>query len=288
MSRSSRPRAGLGALASLVAALAITPGSAHAQGSGAADAATPAPAPGWVTDALRVAQDFVAANDLSLKGDTKAALALYEALLAQGVRSEDLYFNLGNTYAQAGRLVDAAIAFERALRLAPGDADVRANLVLVRERLAARSGEKLALGEGSGQVVLADVLEPLVASLPLAVFGWMTGVANVALFALALLRRRATTDASRRRLTLAATLAGAVVATGLAVVGAHLVVARDPRAVVVETTDLKEGPRSTYKSSGRAGAGERVRVAEEDAGFAKVLRQDGTSGWVPVKALERL
>lgn len=226
-------------------------------------------------DGTRAAKDFTEANELALKGETKSAIALYEGLLSQGVAHEDLYLNLGNAYAESGRQIDAIIAYERGLRLAPGDDDLKANLAFLRARLDKKTEPTAA--QGGGAVVLADAIEPVVSRTPLEVFAWIAIAANALLFAALIFRKR-----------WPAIGAGAVLALSLAVVGGHFVLARDPRAVVIEATDVKEGPHEKFKASARVPPGVRVRVLDEDAGFAKILRPDGTSGWVSLKSIVRV
>ena len=57
----------------------------------------------------------------------------YEALLKQG-ESADLYYNLGNAYYRMDDITHAVLAYERALLLSPGDADVRFNLQMARSK----------------------------------------------------------------------------------------------------------------------------------------------------------
>lgn len=236
----------------------------------------------------RPEQDFVAANELALQGDLKAAIGLYESLLARGVAHEDLYFNLGNAYASTGRAVDAIVAYERALRLAPGDGDVRFNLGVVRSKLLGGAGLAPPPEDGAGEVTLAEVVEPLVA--PLSPSGF-AGIAIAGCFLLfgALAAKRRLTEGRGATLARAGVIVGAVsLGLGLAVNAGHVVVARDPRAVVRETGDLKDGPHARFKVKGKIAGGERVRVLEEDGAFARVLRRDGTSGWITLGALIRL
>jgi tetratricopeptide (TPR) repeat protein len=57
----------------------------------------------------------------------------YEALLKRG-ESADLYYNLGNAYYRMDDITHAVLAYERALLLSPGDADVRFNLQMARSK----------------------------------------------------------------------------------------------------------------------------------------------------------
>lgn len=65
-------------------------------------------------------------------GDYTTAIELFEAMTRDG-GSVALFYNLGNSYAQVNKSGRAILNYERALRLAPGDPDVRGNLELVRK-----------------------------------------------------------------------------------------------------------------------------------------------------------
>jgi len=73
------------------------------------------------------------ADSAYVGGDYQKAAALYDSLLAQGV-SYELYYNLGNAYYRMDDITHAILSYERALRLAPGDADVRFNLQMARSK----------------------------------------------------------------------------------------------------------------------------------------------------------
>ena len=61
------------------------------------------------------------------------AAQMYEQLLKRG-ESADLYYNLGNAYYRMDDITHAVLAYERALLLSPGDADVRFNLQMARSK----------------------------------------------------------------------------------------------------------------------------------------------------------
>lgn len=74
---------------------------------------------------------FQAGNAAYQAGDFAGAREHYDAALAQ-TQSAPLYFNLGNTAQRLGDYGLAIYAYEKALRLAPGNPDVKANLALAR------------------------------------------------------------------------------------------------------------------------------------------------------------
>ena len=78
------------------------------------------------------------ANAAYQGGDYEQAVETYESLLAEGLESEALYYNLGNAYFRQGRLGRAVLNYERARLLDPADADIRHNLAIARGQLPER------------------------------------------------------------------------------------------------------------------------------------------------------
>lgn len=73
--------------------------------------------------------------------DYEAAVALYSrAIDSEGI-SSNLYYNLGNAQYRLGNTAQAILAYERALRLDPGNAEARANLEFVNQRITDKKGE---------------------------------------------------------------------------------------------------------------------------------------------------
>ena len=75
-------------------------------------------------------------------GDYATAIDVYERLLADG-ESAVLYYNLGNAYYKEDEMAHAILNYERALRLAPSDKDIRFNLELARSKTIDRTSERI-------------------------------------------------------------------------------------------------------------------------------------------------
>ena len=73
------------------------------------------------------------ADSAYVRQQYQQAIADYEAILKQGV-SADIYYNLGNAYYRTDNITRAALNYERALLLSPGDRDIRFNLQLARSK----------------------------------------------------------------------------------------------------------------------------------------------------------
>jgi len=77
---------------------------------------------------------FQQANVAYEKGDYEGAAGGYRRVIQYGIVDPRVEYNLGNASFRLGRLGEAVLHYERALRLAPGDPDVVGNLELARSR----------------------------------------------------------------------------------------------------------------------------------------------------------
>jgi tetratricopeptide (TPR) repeat protein len=84
---------------------------------------------------------FDSANTLYTENNFEAAINIYEEIIAAGIESPELYFNLGNAYYRLNRLSGAILNYERALKLSPRDEDIRFNLDIARSHLRDRIEE---------------------------------------------------------------------------------------------------------------------------------------------------
>lgn len=74
------------------------------------------------------------ANTAYINNDYHQAEELYLTILQRGERSAKLYFNLANAYFKREELGQAILYYHRALRLQPGDEDIRYNLSVAEAR----------------------------------------------------------------------------------------------------------------------------------------------------------
>ena len=83
---------------------------------------------------ILVAQDAALrmkeANAFFQKKKYEQAIQQYSKLLDEGYQSEALYFNLGNAFFRSNQIGKAILNYERALLVAPNDAEIKHNLSL--------------------------------------------------------------------------------------------------------------------------------------------------------------
>ena len=80
-------------------------------------------------------QVFKEANAAYAAANYSLAVEKYEAILNEKVFSKELYYNLANSYYRLNKTGKAVLNYERALRLAPADGDIKNNLSIAKSRI---------------------------------------------------------------------------------------------------------------------------------------------------------
>jgi tetratricopeptide (TPR) repeat protein len=235
--------------------------------------------------ALLVAADapgvqlFADANAAYLSGDLARATASYEALVAEGVTSAELETNLGAAYLRQGKRGLAALHFERALFLDPGDDDARADLVEVRRgNVDKLEGES----EEGGTETLARVLAPLPGGTAAALLlgfwfaGWI-------LLALRIFRPELPWAALAAGIAFALAVGSAGITWGAAT-GRRMALQR--AVVVAQSVPAREGPAEKSISHFEVHEGTTVRIEDQEGEYRRVKLANGLTGWIPQSAVE--
>lgn len=78
--------------------------------------------------------NWTKANEAYKNKQYAEALKLYEGFIEEGLASAALFYNMGNVYYRQDKIGLAILYYEKALKLSPRDAAVRANLTLAQSR----------------------------------------------------------------------------------------------------------------------------------------------------------
>jgi len=86
---------------------------------------------------------FFRANNSYREKKYDDAIQDYEKLISAGLRSANIFYNLGNAYLRTGTRGKAILYYERALRICPRDADIRSNLDFARNLVEGDAGQNI-------------------------------------------------------------------------------------------------------------------------------------------------
>jgi tetratricopeptide (TPR) repeat protein len=217
---------------------------------------------------------FSQANSEYRKGNYGPAEQIYSRILASGVESGPLYFNLGNAYYKQKQLGDAIYYWEKALQKSPGDHNARENLELANLMIVDRvesPADPFPLRALNGALVLLTVTQD----------GWLTIVlffiAN-GLFASYLLMNT--------RFAFRALIGSLVTAFLFAVFACSFLwktYDRDFRkkAIVIEQkADVRSGPGFENITVFTIHEGLKIRVHDSNNGWRQISLPNGWTGWL--------
>jgi tetratricopeptide (TPR) repeat protein len=236
------------------------------------------PPPAIAIDPLAL---LVQGNIAYQQGTFEDAARAYQTALAYGVENEVLHYNLGNALYRLGHLGPAILEYERALLLAPGDPDIRANLDFAR----AHAVDVLPREEEGPLALAASWLRRpgINGSAMVALIAYLVFAVLLAISFLGKLPRPGMLRAL------------AVVALLLAIPPALVVATQgvprelDQRAVVLsERVECRSGPGETNPVLFAVHEGSTVEIVDEREGWARVTLPDGLIGWLPRDSVESI
>lgn len=222
-------------------------------------------------------------NEAYSAGNFDEATEAYENILTLGYSSAELYYNLGNSYYRQEELGLAILNYERALRLKPGDSDIRENLNLANSKT---------------QDQIASLPQFIVTRWYQNMVQWFSphGWRNIVLILLAMLGGSVATFflSHQYRLRKVTVVTSIIVALLLSLtIGCSCSSAKDFRehqsAIVIKPLIIvKAAPEAKSVDKLVLHEGTKVETSEEMNGWIRIHLSDGNNGWVEQSDIERI
>lgn len=215
---------------------------------------------------------FDIANEEYKAGNFEDAAKLYEGLVSgPGLKTADIYYNLGNACFKLHKYGKAIASYQRALRLAPREQDVLANLRYVRSLTKDKIDRPRSTEMLQGLLFFHYALNR-----PESEAAFLAAYFATALFAIACLFRKAKT---LKWLTIASLVLALTFGASTAM---HAYRAAHPvdAVVSVEETGVHTGPGDTYILAFNLHDGAEFEVRSRVEGWLQVELPDGRRGWV--------
>ena len=223
------------------------------------------------------------ANTAYVNGDYHAAAEIYEGILAQGLSSVKLYYNLANAYFKEGQLGKSILFYRRALRLAPGSDDIRYNLSVAE----ARTKDNI---EQIPEFFLTEWMRGVRHTMSCTAWSILSLAALVcalALFLTYLLAQRLPLRKTGFYGTLVA--AAAFMLTSWFAVGERREMLDDTQAVVMSlSTAVKSSPDKSATDLFVLHEGTLVEITDRLDNWCEITIADGKKGWLECKTIETI
>lgn len=214
---------------------------------------------------------FEQANIAHMREEYQQAAEMYQAIVRSSSISAPLLYNLANSYAAQGKIGPAVLNYERALRLAPGDADTQANLEQVRKDAGLYRDDR-PLYRRAAELLGADQ--------------WLL-LAGFSLFLLAI-SALAANLVQGRHIVFRLLITGASITLILSLPPALFRYQDWNIGVVQKDTRLLISPFADAASSGSIKAGRLLRPGRTHGDYVLVEDETGKSGWLAQDSFEQI
>lgn len=228
-------------------------------------------------------QLFRQGNSYYQQGNVPSAIECYESILKTGVTSGELCFNLGNAYYKQGAMGRAILYYERAVRLTPGDDDLRHNLQLANLLIVDRI-------DVTPRLFVWDMWDAVKAWFTVSGISWTAYGFLVLMSGAIVMIILARSYAVRKVGLILSLLFGALMALSVVILADKATDAsRNDEAIVLATiTTIKNSPDARSSDAFVLHAGVKVRITDSVNEWVKIRLADGKVGWMERSAAETI
>ena len=217
-------------------------------------------------------------------GDFEAAVEALTKAVVYDVKNQDAYYNLGNAYYKAGEIAKSILAYERALLLNPGDADIAFNLELARSKTV----DKVA---PTYKFFLIEWIESIVNIASMQTWCVIGVIFFILLLALALAFLFGKSVVARKVAFFSALfcLFVTLFANFAALHLYHYLTERTGAIVMQPSVTAKSTPSASGTDLCVIHEGRKVTISDDSMqGWKEIELEDGNIGWVPAESIERI
>ena len=223
------------------------------------------------------------ANTAYVNANYPRAIELYHSIEDQGLASAKLYYNMGNAYFKTDDMGHAILYYNKALRLSPGDQDIRYNLDVANSYTKDRI-----------QVVPELFLTRWIRSVRQTISGNAWAVLSLVFFAVMLVAVMAymlVHSLLFRKIGFFATIVSLllfVITTSFAVTERRHATSPTEAIVMRASVSVKAAPEKNSTDMFVLHEGTKVRVGNSVEGWIEVTIADGNKGWLEERTIEMI
>ena len=234
--------------------------------------------------AVSAQTDKVAADSAYVKGDYKAAIEIYESLVANNGESADVYYNLGNAYYKSENIAKAVLNYERALLLNPDDEDIRFNLELARSKTVDKVAPEY-------KFFLMEWLESIINLLSISAWSVLAIVSFVVMLLTLLLFLFGKSVSTKKTGFIIALFSRfiTIFANLSALHRYHYLTERNDAVIMEPSVTAKSTPSNSGTELFVIHEGRKVKISDDSMReWTEIELEDGNKGWIPSSSRERI
>ncbi len=221
------------------------------------------------------------AGEAFAAGQWQNALNCYQMIEGEGLESDDLYYNIGNTFLKLQDNAHAILYYERALKLNPSHADAAHNLEIVRQMTLDKIDEV-------PEFILVSWFHGLRQGLSANAWAWITlGLLLLAGVLLTVFRSGAPRSLRKVSFIFSCIVLALTILTFIFSLQQKRAVTRQDSAIVTAPVcSVKSSPAEGGKTVFVLHEGTKVRLLDDVGDWAKIEIADGRQGWAQGSTFE--
>lgn len=227
--------------------------------------------------------NFEQATTAYNEGAFEKAIDLYTTILEDGQHSAALYYNLGNSYYKLNDIPNSIYFYEKALLLAPKDAEIINNLGYAQQMT-------LDAIDNMPETGLSKFYKSILNKLTFDQWAYM-GVAFICLFVFLYILFYYFKYSTRKRWAFIGSISSlliAVISVAFAYITYTEFKANKPAIIFTDEIEIQAEPNTSSSTVFVLHAGTKVNVLEELEDWKKIKITDGKTGWIPSDNLKLL
>ncbi|MEW6050581.1 MAG: tetratricopeptide repeat protein [Candidatus Zixiibacteriota bacterium] len=201
------------------------------------------------------------------------AIASYSRVLAGGLESSNLYFNLGNAYFKKGDLGHAIVNYLKASRLSPGDEDIKSNLAFARKFTSVQM-------EGVQLNPVRGLLTSIVDRFRLSTLAWLSSLLFLSFISLLIIRFGIGIIDDRIRPLAIVALSLFVLASALTTFKYRSEFQTRHAVIVAQECPVRTGPTDQSDLELQGAPGLVVEIVSESNDYYNVVFENMRRGWI--------
>jgi len=238
-----------------------------------------------ITSGLNAQVDslFTKANKLYQNEKYNEALEVYKEIEKHNIKTDDLLYNIANTYYKMNKVAPAIYYYEKVLLQNPGHIDANFNLAFAK-RMALDNIEPLP------KTVFQKINEGLILKLTYNTWAWLA-VGLSFLFAVLFLLYHFSYSSGSKRVYFITSFVSAILALStiaIAYKNYNYVKSIKQAIVFAQQTEIKTAPTLSSEVSFLLHEGTKVNVLESLDNWKKIKIADGKIGWIVADDLKEL
>lgn len=226
---------------------------------------------------------FEQGNELYNQGKYAEAIEKYKAILETNNHSEALYFNLANAHYKLNHIAPSIFYYEKALKLAPEDQDIKNNLAFAKNMTIDDIDTIPDAGFSKLIKKITDIMS---------FDNWAkAAVGSVIIFVLLILLYYFTYSTNKKRLAfITSNIFLFVAATSLLIAFHKYNLSKNdkPAIVFAQETVIKGEPNSRSQELFRLHEGTKVQILDTINQWKKIKLADGKTGWIENEDIKEL